>query len=231
MITTKVLELFQICDSTFPIGTFNHSYGMEYFMSTRRIRKAPQFREWLEDYYRSQFAYGEGLLCLLAVQALENRDYERIAELDRLITCSTLARETRNGTKLIAKQMIQLIIAIYGDTIPHLIDYQKAIEEEQVSGNPALVFAIMAYGLGMSAEECYMAYGWSVGSTLVQNAVRAVPLGQREGQLILHDLIDLIGQLYNLSAELTIDELGANTPGLELGQILHETQSARLFMS
>lgn len=200
-------------------------------MSTRRIRKAPEFREWLEDYYRSQYAYGEGLLCLLAIEALEHHQLERIEELDRLITCSTLARETRNGTKLIARQMIQLVLAMYGDTIPYLSDYQKAIEEGRVAGNPALVFALFAHGLGMGGEETYLAYGWSVGSTLVQNAVRAVPLGQREGQLILHDLIDLLGQLYNTSSQLTIDDLGANTPGLELGQILHETQQARLFMS
>lgn len=231
MITTKVLELFQICDSTFPIGTFNHSYGMEYFMSTRRIRKAPGFREWLEDYYRSQYTYGEGLLCLLAIDALEQGQYEQILELDRIITCSTLARETRNGTKLIARQMINLVTVMYGDEIPYLADYRQAIEEETAAGNPALVFAIFAHGLGMTAEESYLAYGWSVGSTLVQNAVRAVPLGQREGQLILHDLIDLLGRLYDTSANLTIDDLGANTPGLELGQILHETQQARLFMS
>lgn len=231
MITTKVLELFQICDSTFPIGTFNHSYGMEYFMSTRRIRKAPQFREWLEDYYRSQYTYGEGLLCLLAIHALEQGHLELIDELDRLITCSTLSRETRNGTKLIARQMINLVTAMYGDEIPYLVDYREAIEDENLAGNPALVFALFAHGLGMTAEETYLAYGWSVGSTLVQNAVRAVPLGQREGQLILHDLIDLLGQRYDVSANLTIDDLGANTPGLELGQILHETQQARLFMS
>lgn len=28
----KILEVFQICDSTFPIGTFNHSYGMETYL-------------------------------------------------------------------------------------------------------------------------------------------------------------------------------------------------------
>ena len=56
------LEVFQICDSTFPIGTFNHSFGMENYLRTNVIKKAPEFRIWLENYYRSQFRFGEGLL-------------------------------------------------------------------------------------------------------------------------------------------------------------------------
>ena len=30
---SKTLDLFQICDSTFPIGSFNHSFGMENYLS------------------------------------------------------------------------------------------------------------------------------------------------------------------------------------------------------
>lgn len=74
-------------------------------------------------------------------------------------------------------------------------------------------------------------YGYSVGSTLVQNAVRAVPLGQKEGQVILNRLIDQLGELYKEVVDLDRYYLGANSVGLELAQIKHETQEARLFMS
>lgn len=39
-------------------------------------------------------------------------------------------------------------------------------------------------------------YGYSIGSTMVQNAVRAIPLGQRDGQMVLNDIIKLLGELY-----------------------------------
>ena len=83
----------------------------------------------------------------------------------------------------------------------------------------------------MTEEETFLMYGYSVASTLVQNAVRSIPLGQREGQMILRDIIDLLADLYKKAAELDESLLGASVPGLELAQICHETQEARLFMS
>ena len=74
-------------------------------------------------------------------------------------------------------------------------------------------------------------YGYSIASTLVQNGVRSIPLGQREGQVILHELITLIDKLYHEVATYDEELLGANAPGLELAQIRHEVQAARLFMS
>lgn len=231
----EILEAFQICDSTFPIGTFNHSFGMENYLFRRVIRKAPQFREWLENYYRSQFRYGEGLLVLLCCRAMEKNAEENTKEdllrYDDLITKSVAAAETREGTRMIAAQMLILIRKIYGDTIPLLNWYAEQTDSGHAYGNPAIAFSIFAYSKGLSCEEAFNLYGYSVASTLVQNAVRSVPLGQREGQVILHDVIQLIADLYEKTAGLDEDSLGANTPGLELAQICHETQEARLFMS
>ena len=74
-------------------------------------------------------------------------------------------------------------------------------------------------------------YGYSVASTLAQNAVRAVPLGQRQGQVALDRVVSLLGPLWDLVAGLDESYLGACVPGLELAQMRHETQIARLFMS
>ena len=144
---------------------------------------------------------------------------------------STIATETRNGTRLIANQMMSLLEELYGDTIPHLFAYKQAIKEGLAYGNPAIVFAIFAHHKQVPLKEAFLMYGYSVGSTLVQNAVRAVPLGQKEGQVILNRLIDQLGELYKEVVDLDRYYLGANSVGLELAQIKHETQEARLFMS
>lgn len=222
-----LVDVFQVCDSTFPIGTFNHSFGMENYLVRHKIKKAPQFREWIENYFRSQYCYGEGLLTILCKDA----SIEEILRYDDLITKSTLAKETRDGTKLIARQMYILIQKIYGDAIPLLNSYASKVEEEEAYGNPAIVFSLFAYSMGLEAKDIFHMYGYSVASTLVQNAARAVPLGQREGQVILHDVTKLIDAQFD--EVITYDEemLGANAPGLELAQIRHESQAARLFMS
>ncbi|MDY3983357.1 MAG: urease accessory protein UreF [Veillonellaceae bacterium] len=225
-----LLEVFQICDSTFPVGTFNHSFGMENYIVDGRIKKAPQFKEWFTSYYMNQFTYGEGLLVKLCYEALKEDKIDRLWTYDDTITVSTIATETRNGAKLIAKQMLD-ILHLLSEDIPLLDVYLNKIKQKEAFGNPAIVFAIFAYYKGLPLKEAFLWYGYNVASTLVQNAVRSIPLGQKEGQVILHDTIELIGHLYHRIQHLNSKYLGANVPGLELAQIRHETQLARLFMS
>lgn len=227
----RYLEVFQICDSTFPVGTFNHSYGMENFLSSHHIKKAPDFRMWLHDYYDSQFKYGEGLAIILCMQAYDEGMADDALRYDEILTCSMSARETRHGSELIADQMIKLMKSIYGDSIVGLDEYKKMIDMHKAFGNPAVVFSIFAHSRGISVHDAFLMYGYNVGSTLVQNAVRSIPLGQREGQSILHDLLLLLEDLYLSAYSLDETYLGSCAPGIEIAQMNHETQAARLFMS
>lgn len=227
----KYLEVFQVCDSTFPIGTFNHSFGMENYLSERRITNGVEFRLWLDNYYKSQFLYGEGLLILLTYDVMESGDIKQLKNLDDLISSSIIATETRNATHLIAKQMLRLLKILHKDNITYLAQYSMWIENKEILGNPAILFALLAYSKEVSTDEAFLMYGYSVASTLVQNAVRAIPLGQNDGQCILADLLQLLEELISKAKKLDISYLGANTPGIELAQIKHEVQEARLFMS
>ena len=227
---TTYARLFQVCDSTFPIGSFNHSFGMENYLSDRRIRKAPQFEEWFEAYFRSQYAYGEGLLVRLAFEALDAGDTQRVWDLDRIIYCSTPARETREVTRRIARQMVSLIGLLHSQ-VPLLDEYAGRMAAGESFGNPALAFSLLAHECGADARQAFVMYGYSVASTLAQNAVRAVPLGQRQGQVALDRVVSMLGPLWDLVEGLDESYLGACVPGLELAQMRHEIQVARLFMS
>ncbi len=55
----------------------------------------------------------------------------------------------------------------------------------EVFGNPAIVFALYVFNKGLGCSEAIALYGYSVISTMVQNAVRAIPLGQFAGQEIV----------------------------------------------
>ena len=187
------LEIVQIVDSTFPIGSFNHSFGME-------------------NYLR---------------EATDN--LEQVWHYDKVLTVSTQARETRQGTKMIAKQMLRLIQRLHA--IPVLDDYQSKIRKGEVFGNPAIVFALYVFNKGLGCSEAIALYGYSVISTMVQNAVRAIPLGQFAGQEIVLRSFSQLEKMTQEIQELDASYLGANTPGLELAQMKHETQVFRLFMS
>ena len=101
----------------------------------------------------------------------------------------------------------------------------------EVFGNPAIVFALYVFNKGLGCSEAIALYGYSVISTMVQNAVRAIPLGQFAGQEIVLRSFSQLEKMTQEIQELDASYLGANTPGLELAQMKHETQVFRLFMS
>ena len=80
--------------------------------------------------------------------------------------------------------MLRLIQRLHA--IPVLDDYQSKIRKGEVFGNPAIVFALYVFNKGLGCSEAIALYGYSVISTMVQNAVRAIPLGQFAGQEIVY---------------------------------------------
>ena len=231
----KMLEVFQICDSTFPIGTFNHSYGMETYLRDNQVTDNDSFEKWMQTFLKTQFKWGEGLLVRLTMEALKKGQIDKVWEYDQRITRSSAAIETRKGARLIAEQMIILILKIYGDDeadeIKLIRQYQQKIKRDQAFGNPAIVFAMFMVYEHMDAIESVSYYGYSIVTTMIQNAVRAIPLGQKAGQKIMHDLFDDVLTVCQEIFEMNESLLGANVPGIELAQINHETTVFRLFMS
>ena len=232
----RILEVFQICDSTFPIGTFNHSYGMETYLRDGIVDSNESFEEWLSVYLRTQFKWGEGLAVKLTLEALDHEQYDKLWEYDQLLTRSTAAYETRRGARLIAVQMIDLLLRLYSDKtsckeVELLTDYRQRIRDDRSFGNQSIAFALFMHMMGASVRESVCYYSYSIVTTMVQNAVRAIPLGQKAGQLILNRIFDDIITLSKQIEDLDESYLGASVPGIEMAQIRHESTVFRLFMS
>lgn len=226
---SDVLKVIQICDSNFPVGSFNHSYGMETYLRLKKVYDTKTFREWLSVYLNEQFIFSDGLAIKMLYEYLNNDDLESIWNLDNLITVQTVAVESRNGGKLVASRMIRLFMDLYDFNL--LEEYNKKIRSKESFGHPALVFGILMYSLGFNLKEAIIYHMYSTVSTLISNAVRTIPLGQKDGQILLKEFSEEFEGLYNTIINLDYDYFGANSPGLELSQIKHEIMEFRLFMS
>ena len=55
--------------------------------------------------------------------------------------------------------------------------------------HPAICFTMLGHHLGVDIEMIIDYYLYQNVSSLTQNAVRAIPLGQTAGQRIVHDMI------------------------------------------
>ncbi|WP_195924453.1 urease accessory protein UreF [Sarcina ventriculi] len=229
----KVLKIIQLCDSNFPVGSFNHSYGMETYLRKDEIKNTETFRNWLKIYLNKQFIYSDGLCIRILYDILKEHGKleitKEIIELDRKITVQSIAKESRDGAKLIAGRMIRMFIDLYDFEI--LKEYDKKIKEKEAFGHPAIVFALALYSLGLNVKEAICYHIYSTISTLIQNAVRTIPLGQKDGQILLKEFCEDTEILFEKIENADLDYFGLNVPGIELSQINHETLIFRLFMS
>ena len=225
MLTNKdisdVLKVIQICDSNFPIGSFNHSYGMETYLRLKKVYNTETFKEWLNVFLNEQFIYSDALAIKMLYEYLNDNDLESIWDLDNRITVQSVAIESRNGGKLVASRMLKLFMDLY--------DFK--LRKKEAFGHPAIVFGMLMYSLKFSMKEAIIYHMYSTVSTLVSNAVRTIPLGQKDGQLLLKEFSGEFEKLYDIVINLDYEYFGANSPGLELSQIKHEIMEFRLFMS
>ena len=190
----KILSLFQLCDSNFPTGAFSHSYGLESYIQENLVHDQATFSQWLQVYLNEQLVYSDGLATRLVYESLENGDIEKVWKIDRMLMVQNLPRETRDGSQRMGERMLNLVQSLYQN--PLLSQYRERIKQKQSFGHPAIVFTMVGHHLGVSQENTTLYYLYSTVSSLVQNAVRAIPLGQTAGQKIIQEFQDDFSQGY-----------------------------------
>lgn len=221
----KLLPLLQLCDSNFPSGAFSHSFGFETYIYNEKINNEKTFREALCAYIRTQLTYIDGLACRLTYDFLQKQSKDDVWRLNEILAVLCLARETREGTRMIGERMWKLCREIYP------FEIWNDDKEKRDYIHPAIVFAIVCDHLKIPKDISVLSYLYTSVQTLVQNAVRGIPLGQTDGQKLLVFVQPYLIEAVQTIDALTEEDLGAVTPGLEIAQMQHEQLSVRLFMS
>jgi urease accessory protein len=224
-----MLSFMQLCDSNFPSGAFSHSFGLETYIYEGSIHNAETFESAMRIYMANQMAYTDALACRLAYEDVAACRFDHLTELDHMLSALALPKETREGTRRIGERMAKLCMDLYES--PSINMYYKQIRQKKAVGHPSIVFALAAHYLQAGKKDAIAAHLFSGVQSLIQNAVRAIPLGQTDGQRILLALQPLMREIADQTEEMTEEELGMNMPGLEIAQMRHEQLPVRLFMS
>lgn len=223
-----VLVMLQISDSLFPTGGFTQSYGLETYVQEGLINSKETLRQFLVGYLE-ELITSDGLAVSLAYRATENHDLAAIIELEHVVAAQKLALESREASVKTGRRMLKAAIPLFQGAV--LTQFQSLINEGKVYGHHAVVFGLIARACGLGGKQAGLAFVYNTTAGMVNNAVRLIPLGQQDGQWVLTSLHAKMVQSAEKSQELTLEDLGAFLPGLEIRSMQHEHLYSRLFMS
>ncbi|CDQ18989.1 urease accessory protein UreF [Halobacillus karajensis] len=227
--TNGLMPLLQLSDSQFPSGAFSHSFGFETYIQEDVVTGTESFKQALMVFLKKQLIYNDGLACRLAYESIENGSPEDLLEIDHVLFATCVARETREGNRKMGERMAKLFMELYPST--NLSEYLSWIKEKKAYGHPSVVLAAVYHSLDISKKVAVETFLFTNLSSLVQNAVRGIPIGQTDGQRVLVDLQPIVEEAVQIIMNLSSEDLGAGSPGLEIAQMHHERLNVRLFMS
>lgn len=229
------LVVWHLTDSALPTGSFAHSAGMEMYLQRDVVNDPDTYSEWLNGYIR-ELSANEGLIarfaCELARSAAGHAEeaYAQIELLDQMAAAAIVPKQVRASMASMGKRMSK-IAAIVLPGEPLVEFYQEGLNDDRFHGNPAIVFGLALGSAGADVLTTVRAFLMQQATSMTQNAIRGIPLGQDAGQRVLTASYPAIREAAAHTMELTELDLGAASPGIELAQMAHEGLHARMFMS
>lgn len=222
-VTSYQLALQQLTDSALPTGAFAHSLGFEAYIDREVITDEASFGAWLAAFIAQPLSYSDGLAIRFLYEGLD------VAAIDAQLSGALLPRQVREASTKMGSRLLDIGAEVFPSA--ELEQYRGLVRTGKAAGHQPLAFAVVAQSLQVPLAEALTAYLFATVTSLTQNAVRAIPLGQNAGQRILREAADAVAAAVERIRHLPPDDFGALSPGLEIFQMRHERQRARMFMS
>ncbi len=211
---SALIRLLQLASPTLPVGAYSYSQGLESAIDAGIVCDAESAGRWIGDVLEFSVARME---VPVLFKMLKNK--EALAHWNAIFLASRETAELRAETVQMGYSLNRLLPELGIDPV--------ALEEPAF---PA-AFAAAVNAWEIEPRDALQAYLWSWLENQVMAAVKAVPLGQTDGQKLLLSLGERIAPLAAQAAAMSDDELGNFAPGLALLSSRHETQYSRIFRS
>lgn len=228
------IDAMHLASASLPIGGFAYSQGLEQACELGLVRDVKSAQVWISDYLLLVIARQEMPHWSAAYRASRDRDWLALVSVTQ--TLASL-RETAE-LRLESQQMGHAIVRLYeqwnvtdhqvddGDFVGIPPNLMQVVQTDYTSAHAALCGVRQ-----MPVRTAMAAWLWSWLDNQVLAAVKLVPLGQHDGQALLHALKPKLSDAVELGLATPLAQAGSAPIGLVLASTRHETQYARLFRS
>lgn len=225
---TALSRLLQFTDSTFPVGTFSFSNGLETASFEGMVHDAGTLRE-LAQSQALQAAFSDGVAALHAHRAYLRGDYEAIAEADRTLMLFKMNDEARLMLRRMGKKLAELSARLFDREL--MSRWLEDIKAEKLPGSYPVAQGIAYAAAGVDEKALFCAHQYGVINMVLSAALRCVKVSHYDTQKILFELSDQVEALYQEASEMELKDMHAFFPELDILASLHEKGNMRMFMN
>jgi urease accessory protein len=222
---TSLLAALHLASPALPIGSFAYSQGLEQAIADRAVHDEASTLIWIGDLLDLVMARQELVLWRCCAEAFDARDWVSLRYLNERVLA---LRETAEF-RLESRQMGQSMARLFADWPQAETSGLTTTGIRDWSYTAAHASLCAAQSIPVSVGMTAFLWSWAEGQVMA--AVRHVPLGQSEGQRVLHRLKERIPDAVRSALECHPDDLGSASMGLSIASSRHETLYSRLFRS
>ena len=210
---SKIKDPFQILQiwfsSSFPVGSYAYSHGLEALIDNKKIKNKNDVKEYLD----ALLFYGSLRNDYIFIKSIYKGE-----EINDIILASASSKERHiemidmgNSFRKIMKDSWQL-------SLPDKTSFVYSVSKAAIHFN-------------IQFDDLIKIYLQSYISNLINVCVKHIPISQKDGQTLSVDFIDQIQKFLDQSDQLTINDIGTTFFIGDIFAIKHENLETRIYLT
>lgn len=217
------LRLLHLLSPMLPVGSYSYSQGLEWAVESQWVTSKAEFECWLIELISGPLAQQDLPILRKLYFACVNYD---VSEFDYW---SQMAVALRDTAELRAEERAR------GDAyLRILVALPDKVDEQYLAGmkrTPLATIAWAAVQWNIKEQSLLGAFAHNWLEAYIVNGVKIIPLGQTQGQTLLHSLLPALCNAVNTACLSNDTDIGFSTPAIAFASCGHESQYTRLYRS
>ncbi len=217
------LRLLQLLSPVLPVGAYSYSQGLEWAVEDGWIKTLADFDRWLGELIDGPLAQQELPLLRKLYRTCTADDIERFDYWSHAAIAFRDTAELRAEERSRAGAYLRIL-----DALPINIDkrYRHGMQQTPLA---TLARAAVTWDIDETSLLHAFSYNWL--DAYIVNGVKIIPLGQSDGQVLLHSKLSDLSDAVVASLDTTAEALGYSVPSVAMASCWHEVQYSRIYRS
>lgn len=225
-------RLMTFLSPAFPVGAFTYSHGLEQVIEQGVVTDRVELERWLQDVLRHGAGRTDTILLAETCRKFLANDKDGVQDLRELGLALQPSRERRLETAAQGTAFIRTVQKSWRPQgVGSAAHFHELVDADQDDWPYPVAVGLVCAAHGIPAGTAVTSFLQAFAANLVSAAIRSVPLGQNDGQLVVANLEAVIFGVSEEALRSGPDDLGSSAFLADIASMAHETQYSRLFRS